>query len=85
MMKQGVLNVRNSDGDLNNQPFNIQTRLDHLNIRLVCYSDSHCIAIQTDCIILKLVSITVGSDYGTSLVFKWSKEVRSLNGLLFEW
>ena len=29
--------------DLNNEPFNEQTILDHLNTELVCYSDPHCI------------------------------------------
>ena len=77
MMKQGVLNVRNSDGDLNNQPFNIQTPLDHLNIRLVCYSDPHCIAIQTDCIILKLVYTLLQWDQITGLVWYLNGQKKS--------
>ena len=34
--------VRYSD-DLNNEPFNEHTVLDHLNTKLVRYSDPHCI------------------------------------------
>ena len=30
--------------DVNNEPFNEQTILDHLNAELVCYSYPHCIA-----------------------------------------
>ena len=35
--------VRYSGHGLNNKPFNERTNLDHLNTKLVCYSDPHCI------------------------------------------
>ena len=38
--------VRYSRHGLNNGPFNKLTVLDHLNTKLVCYSDSHCITVD---------------------------------------
>ena len=40
--------LRYSSQDLNNEPFNQQTILDHLNTKIVCYSDPYCIAFLWD-------------------------------------
>ena len=35
--------ISQTTNDLNNEPFNQQTLLDHSNTVQVCYSDPHCI------------------------------------------
>ena len=44
-LNRGLPPVRYSDHHLNTRPFSDRTPLDHLNTRLVRYSDPHCIQI----------------------------------------
>ena len=45
--------VQYSDHCLNNRPFDYQTTFDHLNTKLVRYSDPYCIQMVISCLIIK--------------------------------
>ena len=54
--------VRHSSHDLNDEPFNDQTGLDHSNTKLIHYSDPDCFIFQNVPYVIRILRVMAGPD-----------------------